>query len=223
MAEIKAVLFDGYGTLFADGMERLIGVCGEISSEQGLGMDGQGFLDAWDPHFFSLIRDGEFITFHKAHQISLRKVFEELDVDADVDGYVDRVFTQLGLVRLFDDVNPTLGRLDGVATGVVSNADSGHLEAALERNGLSFPIVVSSESARCYKPRPDIFNDALAFLGVNAEEVLYVGDSQEDDIVAAKRAGIPVAWLNRDGDVLKDGIPEPDYEVATLADIPGIL
>ena len=106
---------------------------------------------------------------------------------------------------------------------MISNADHGHLTSALRANELSFPVVVSSESARCYKPNPDIFFCAFEALGADPDQTLYVGDSQEDDIVGARRAGISVAWLNRDGAVRRDDIPEPDYEISSLSALCDIL
>jgi FMN phosphatase YigB (HAD superfamily) len=50
-----------------------------------------------------------------------------------------------------------------------------------------------------------------------------VGDSQEDDIVGARRAGLKIAWLNRDGAVRRDETPEPDYEIESLAELPKFI
>ena len=41
--------------------------------------------------------------------------------------------------------------------------------------------------------------------------------------MGARRAGISVAWLNRDGSVRRDGIPEPDYEISSLSALCNIL
>jgi putative hydrolase of the HAD superfamily len=82
---------------------------------------------------------------------------------------------------------------------------------------------VSSESARCYKPDPRIFHEALSELGVAPEEALYVGDSQDDDIVGAKRAGMQVAWINRTGQTLKPGVPQRDYEIHGLGELLDIV
>jgi len=221
--KIKAVLFDGYGTLFSGGMDKLYQVCQHICDDHGLDLDGKGFLGKWDPYFFPLIRSGQFMTFRKAHALSLVTVFEELGVRAEPDRYVKEMFELLGEVTLYDDVVPTLDALAGFPHGVVSNADSDHLRNALSSNGLTFDLVVSSESAKAYKPDPAIFKDALETLGVAPGHVLYVGDSQEDDIVAANRGGIQMAWLNREGEERKEGIPEPDYKITSLSEVVEIV
>ena len=220
---IKAVLFDGYGTLFSGGMDKLYQVCQRICDDHGLDLEGKAFLDVWDGYFFPLLRGGSFMTFRKAHTLSLMTVFEELGVRAEPDRYVEEIFELLGEVTLYEDVVPTLDALTGFPHGVVSNADTDHLHNALSRNGLTFDLVVSSESAQAYKPNPAIFKDALETLGVEPGHVLYVGDSQEDDIVAASRGGIRMAWLNREGEERKEGIPEPEFEITSLSDVVEIV
>jgi FMN phosphatase YigB (HAD superfamily) len=49
-----------------------------------------------------------------------------------------------------------------VRTGVVANADHDYLRRCLDHNGLRFDLVVDSETARCYKPEPRIFQRACA-------------------------------------------------------------
>jgi 2-haloacid dehalogenase len=216
---IKAVLFDGYGTLFSGGMDRLYQVCQSISDDHGLGLEGKAFLGRWDKHFFPLIRGGPFMTFRRAHTLSLVKIFREMGIEQSPDIYVERIFELLGQVTLYDDVVPTLAALSEFPHGVVSNADSDHLHAALSGNGLSFDLVVSSEDAEAYKPDPAIFSTALKVLGFDPGEVLYVGDSQEDDLVATHKGGIQMAWINREGEALKEGIPKPSFEIDSLQQV----
>ena len=222
-AVIRAVLFDGYGTLFSGGMDKLYEVCQRICDDHGVGLDGRGFLHEWDQFFFPLIRGEHFLTFRKAHAESLTVVFEKLGIEARPDRYVEQIFRLLGEVTLYDEVSAPLAALDGFPHGAVSNADSDHLHNALSSNDLQFDLVVSSESAAAYKPNPAIFVPALQALKADAREVLYVGDSQEDDIVAASRCGMQVAWLNREGDTLQEGIPEPTFEICLLSEVLTIL
>ena len=221
--KIQAVFFDGYGTLFEDAIARLRGFCAQIVREQGIGMTPEALYDVWDGAFQALTQGGAFVTLRAANRASLAGVFRDLGVDCDPGRYVDAIFEWFGQVSIYPDVGPTLAGLAGVMTGVVSNADADHLGAALERNSLRFPVVVSSESARCYKPEPGIFHEALETVGCRPETTLYVGDSQEDDIVGARRAGMPVAWLNRQGRALRPEIPKPDYEIASLREVLGIV
>jgi len=97
------------------------------------------------------------------------------------------------------------------------------LHKALDKNGLAFKYVMTSEIAKAYKPNPKIFLEALKLLRCNSKEVLFVGDSQQDDIVGAKNVGLSTVWVNRRKEKLEEGIPKPDYEIEDLTNLLGIL
>jgi putative hydrolase of the HAD superfamily len=97
----------------------------------------------------------------------------------------------------------------------------------LSRNGLVFPVIVSSESARVYKPHAAIFRSLADELGLPPQKILYVGDSRLADVTGAKNAGLRAAWVSRGrnsewsagGRTLLD----PDYEIETLDGLLDIL
>lgn len=105
---------------------------------------------------------------------------------------------------------------------LVSNTDRADIEAAIDYHGLEFDHVVTSEDARSYKPRPELFERALDQLGVRRDAVLHAGDSLSSDVAGADNAGIPVAWVNR------SARPRPAEaclraEVASLAELADLL
>ncbi len=217
------VFFDGYGTLFDKTFDALYETCQSIADDLQLPVTKEAFLAHWDRHFFPLLKTADFVPFWDAHVLGLQKTFADLEMHADPETYVSDLFDAFGRVPAFCDVKPALAALSHVQTGVISNADHGHLTAALRANDLRFKVVVSSESARCYKPDPDIFSTAFKACAANPAQTLYVGDSQEDDILGAKRAGISIAWLNRAGTARRDDIPKPDYEIDSLSELPGLV
>lgn len=60
-------------------------------------------------------------------------------------------------------------------------------------------MVVTSEDARAYKPRPEPFQLALDWLGLASDQVLHIGDSLTCDVAGANSLSISVARLNRGG------------------------
>ena len=80
---------------------------------------------------------------------------------------------------------------------VVANADHDYLMRCLNHNGLRFGLVVDSETARCYKPDPRIFQRACDAMLVPASETVMVGDTPETDVQGAHQAGLRAVWLNR--------------------------
>ena len=122
---------------------------------------------------------------------------------------------------LFDDALPTLEDLKGrYILGIVSNGNSYPRKLGLEDY---FQFIILAQDVGIEKPDPGIFHLAVERAGCLPDEFLYVGDSQESDIVGARRAGIKIAWFNRLNEKLLPNIPRPDYEISKLSMLLEIL
>jgi YjjG family noncanonical pyrimidine nucleotidase len=82
-----------------------------------------------------------------------------------------------------------------------------------------FHSIVISEEVGIAKPDPRIFAPALEKLGVDAADVLYVGDSVSSDMAAARNAGMDFCWLNPRGIPVPAG-HDPAFIVKKLSEIP---
>lgn len=80
---------------------------------------------------------------------------------------------------------------------IVSNIDRADILAAVEYHGLHPQDVFTSEDAKSYKPRKELFELALKKTGLAADEVLHIGDSLSSDVKGASLAGIKPIWVNR--------------------------
>ena len=86
----------------------------------------------------------------------------------------------------------------GVRLGIISNADGmmGPRLAQLELcqvgpgTGVDVECVVDSGNVGVMKPDPRIFQAAIDLLGLEPDQVWYVGDMPAIDVVGARRAGI---------------------------------
>jgi HAD superfamily hydrolase (TIGR01509 family) len=114
-----------------------------------------------------------------------------------------------------------LNALHPLPAAIVSNADHEHLAAW----DFTLPVqfILISEAVRAYKPHRLVFQTALDRLGLSPHEVLHVGDSDVDDVKGAKAAGLRVAWLNRRGRPRRPDVPQPDFEIADLTELPPLL
>jgi HAD superfamily hydrolase (TIGR01549 family) len=160
--------------------------------------------------------------------------FEELGLKGDAGRAYARLVEMLGGADAFPEarhVVESVGSRRPIA--LLSNADDNFLLPALSRNGFSFPIVVSSESAGAYKPHIAIFEGLSREIAIPRESILYVGDSRFADVAGAKNAGMLAAWVNRKGRrpleaARQDGeardrpggaqreLPPPDFEIESL-------
>ena len=159
--------------------------------------------------------------------------FEELGVRGDAKRAHERLVGLMAQAAAFPE---SRGVVDAVArhlpVAVLSNADDDFLRAVLAKNGLSLPLVVSSESARAYKPHVAIFRRLSEQLALPPERILYVGDSRLADVAGAKNAGMRAAWVQRpSGQTINrtfDGGQEPlpfaaDFEIDNLGLLLDIL
>jgi putative hydrolase of the HAD superfamily len=143
-------------------------------------------------------------------------------------------YARAGAWQLFDDVLPALEALlrSGKQLAVVSNFD-GRLRGVLAGLGLDrfFAAVVLSSEAGAAKPDPAIFDVARTALGggkpIEANACVHVGDSREEDALAAQAAGLVGVWLERrgraapGGEPIREGTGEPpsDLPIVRITDL----
>jgi len=124
-----------------------------------------------------------------------------------------------------------LSGLDALPLGVCSNFS--HSETALrvlEDAGLRwhFDAIVVSDTAGWRKPRPEIFEAALAAVGVRPDEALHVGDNLKADVAGAAAAGLQTAWITRrvadpEAALSEHDGPTPDHRIADLRELLAIV
>jgi HAD superfamily hydrolase (TIGR01549 family) len=110
--------------------------------------------------------------------------------------------------------------------GVVSNFDyTPTVRRILTDGGIlgRFETVVVSDAVGWRKPRPDIFERALADMRVGAGECLFVGDRPDIDVAGAKGIGMAAAWLNVQRAPLPPGLPCPDLDLGGLVELRSAL
>lgn len=219
---VQGLTFDAFGTIVDTGRDVLVQIARDVCHERRPGLDPIAFLGTWDRHFFGADTE-PFLTLSELSEDSLTKAFAEYGIRADPRPYIDRLEGEWLKAKAYPEVRSVLASLDGVPRAVVSNADDEFLKGILLRNGLTFDAVVTSESARAYKPRPRIFELALRALRVPPADVVHVGDSLEADVAGASRLGMRTVWVNRTGIRRGRGDPMPDAEVGNLSALPDIL
>lgn len=136
---------------------------------------------------------------------------------AKVDGAMAIFLEARHAVTLYDDVRPTLSRLQGEMTlGVVSNGVTD-----LETIGLAhyFSVALAAHRFGVCKPDVTIFHAACDALNIAPSQAIYVGDDLECDVVGAKNAGMHTIWINRQQRPLPSHIV-PDGVLTDLHGLP---
>jgi putative hydrolase of the HAD superfamily len=121
----------------------------------------------------------------------------------DADSFFDDLygsFSEPARWRIFPDVLPTLTELKtrNITLAVASNWDD-RLPRLLRELSLSphFDHQFISALMGHVKPEPAFFNHALKMLGLDASEVVHVGDDPVEDLTGALGMGIKGVLLDR--------------------------
>lgn len=139
----------------------------------------------------------------------------------------------LEMTTVFPAVPDLLQHLtdSGLKLGVISNSFEGHAERILSSLNLRhfFEAVVDCGAVHLFKPMPQIFNEALRMLNVDAAATLFVGDEFYADIVGAKSLGMTAVWVNvrqQSFDALLDKHDtdfKPDFVVTSIGEFVQLL
>lgn len=121
---------------------------------------------------------------------------EDLRIAKAVDAYFSAFFRYYHLIPGTQEMLRKLKEIYRI--GLLSNFT--HAPAArelIDRLGLApfFDAVVISDEIGYRKPHPIIFNRFIEELGVEVNQILYVGDDPETDITGALNAGIHPVWM----------------------------
>lgn len=226
--DVKAVVFDAYGTVINFTEPDFIATMAEICADQSLDADAS---DLWRRFLRAsyLMRaehhhDPVYQRYDEAWARQFERVFKQLKLDGDVWRASLHFKAALADAPAFDDARPAIeaiGRHYKVA--LLSNADDDFLTSCLHRNDLHFKHVLSSEGARAIKPNPAIFLKMARRLRLPPEDILYAGDNPIPDVLGPARAGMRTAWVNRGGYRKPRGIPFPDVRVRSLSELVAML
>lgn len=244
---LRAILFDLFDTLVDVHMDQLprVEVAGRRfpSTLGALYLAAQAWTDApFDEFALALLASDADL--HKSHYALGRELPTRLRFEVFCRGFAIEapeapdVLTRThmagvrGQVRALAHHPALLDHLRGrFALGVVSNFS--HTPTALDvlRDAKLLahldPVVVS-EDVGVRKPRPEIFQAALARLGLAPEEVVHVGDDLQADVAGAADLGLRTVWVTRrkaDPDALLAAHTgaRPTHRLADLADLPAWL
>lgn len=122
---------------------------------------------------------------------------------------------------------PTLIRLKemGLKLGIITNG-----EHDLQWNKLRllnfdylFDEIVISGDVGAQKPESKPFEVMSEKLGIEPENLLYVGDNPLNDVEGSRKAGYIPVWVKTIGNWCFDNIERSEYEVDTVAEIPNLV
>lgn len=124
-------------------------------------------------------------------------------------------------VEPYPEVRPTLQRLQPHASLIsVTNGN-----AQVEQTPLagSFDHSLSAAEVGAAKPDPALFRAAISYAGVSPGQALHVGDDPELDVLAARRIGMLVVWVNREQRPWPTELGEAPVTLFDISGLPDLL
>lgn len=213
---IKAIFIDFYGTIVHEDGEVIKQVSQEIF-DTGRVNDKSEIGSYWWNEFqtaFISAYGENFKTQRELEYQSLNKTIQYFNSTADAEALSNLMFEHWVKPPIFEE-SKQFFEISAVPIYIVSNIDRDDILQAIKFHGLEPNGVFTSEDAKSYKPRKELFEFALNSIGLSAEQVVHIGDSLSSDVKGSSSVGINTIWINRSG----REIPEEVVAVGNLLEV----
>jgi 2-haloacid dehalogenase len=221
MADIRACVFDAYGTLF------------DVHSAVGrlrprIGAKAEALSEMWRTRQleYSWLRAlmGRHADFWQVTGDALDYALERLGIEP---GPVREPLMQAYLtLDAYPEVPAVLRRLRaaGLKLAILSNGAPAMLDAAVASAGLGdlLDAVLSVEEVGMFKPHPSAYQLAVDRLGVRAGQIAFQS-SNGWDVSGAASFGLRSVWINRGGAPVERLPGRAEHELAELSGVPALV
>lgn len=204
---VKAVFIDFYGTVVHEDGEVIKKISQEIfdtGNVKDKSEIGAYWWNAFQTGFISAYGD-HFETQRILEYKSLSNTIQHFESTADALQLSNMMFEHWIKPPIFEEAKRFF-EICPVPIYVVSNIDTDDIWKAIEFHNLKPAGVFTSEDAKSYKPRHELFELALNSTGLSPEQVVHIGDSLSSDVKGASSVGINAIWVNRSGRDVPDGV-----------------
>ena len=176
--------------------------------------------------FLGFMRKSDSVTKWSAEKNLL---FEELrkfvPLPESTDNYVNFFWDSIvKSVKPDIEANKHLEKLNEIKFpwGVLTNGYK-YQHDKMKRSGVGklAPFYIVSGDFGCHKPCKDVFIEASKKIDLPCEEILFVGDTAETDIIGAQSVGMKTAWIKMGRNYPLEN--KPDFEIDHVKDLDLIL
>ena len=214
---LQALVFDAYGTLYD--VHAVVRRCDEFWPGKGSALSQlwrQKQLEyTWQR---SLMR--RYVPFSQITREALAYACESLKLALDA-AKADSLMQEYLRLSPYPDVPEALTKLKG-KKAILTNGSPDMIEPLVQHSGLQFDAVLSVDAVKQFKPVPEVYELAVARLGVAKDAIGFVS-SNCWDALGAKSFGFRVYWINRTGAPVDRLGFQPDALLGSLGDLPEVL
>lgn len=196
---LKAIFIDHMGTLVyeqSEYLEELLKKCVENSTEN----NPQKIAEMWALKHDEILKNCNGENYKKEYDIALEAfedIKEKINLQGDSREYVDMLTKHWENTPAYDDSYDFFEQCP-LPIYIVTNNDTCYVEESMKNLQLKPKGIISSEMTHYYKPAKEAFEKALEIIGLDAQEVIYIGDSLGKDILAAQEVGIQPYFIGKE-------------------------
>ena len=220
MKNIKAIIFDAYGTLFD------VNSAAEKCKDK-IGKKWESFSNYWRTTQleYTWLRNlmGRHKDFWQITEDSLDKSMKVFEIDSSMK--ID-LLNLYKILSTFPEVKNALNTLKEkkYKLAILSNGTPSLLNELVKSNNLDniFDDVFSIEEVKAYKPDPKVYNIPIKKYQIQKNEVAYLS-ANTWDVSAGGNYGFNPVWVNRNNSVFDNLDYAPKYQVKYLGELLEII
>ena len=220
MKNIKAIIFDAYGTLFD------VNSAAEKCKDK-IGKKWENFSNYWRTTQleYTWLRNlmGRHKDFWQITEDSLDKSMKVFEIDSLMKSDLLNLYK---ILSTFPEVKNALNTLKEkkYKLAILSNGTPSLLNELVKSNNLDnvFDDVFSIEEVKAYKPDPKVYNIPIKKYQIQKNEVAYLS-ANTWDVSAGGNYGFNPIWVNRNNNIFDNLDFKPINEIKNLKDINGLL
>jgi len=220
MKNIKAIIFDAYGTLFD------VNSAAEKCKVK-IGDKWEGFANYWRATQLEYTWLRSLMNRHKdfwqVTEDSLDKSMQAFKIDSSMRNELLDLYKVLST---FPEAKEVLNKLKkkNYKLAILSNGTPSLLKELVKSNNLDniFDDIFSIEEVKTYKPDPKVYNIPIKKYQIQKNEVAYLS-ANTWDVSAGGNYGFNPVWINRNNSIFDNLDYVPKYQVKHLGGLLDII
>lgn len=223
--KIKAMFLDFYGTLVHEDDDIIPLICKHVQAGSADNCRIEDIGKYWWRVFSRMFQNSFGESFKTQRELgiaSLAETIKHYHSNCVAEEIIKQQFAHWMKPEIYTDTLSFLRIFEKLPLYILSNIDTADIVSAIDHHKLSVTSIITSEDVMSYKPRPELFLEALNRYKLKPDEVIHIGDSITSDVRGAGGLGIGTIWLNRLGKQKQEGV-EPDYICSDLTEAGQVL